>query len=91
MSTFDDVLKSFEKMKPKEQFLIELERTFDNSSWEEINNLVIEANNIHIQDEVVDNIITYVKENNKISFKQWKVLRLFIKNNSGKKYKYGNQ
>lgn len=93
-TTFDEIYQKFEEnkqnqMKTKEEFLIELERIFDNSSWEEISDLITQATNIHIHDDVVDNIVAYVKENNKISFKQWKVLRLFIKNNSGKKYKYG--
>lgn len=92
MSTFDKIVQSFEqnRMKSKEQFLIELEETFNNSSWDDIINLIVEVNRIDKRDEVVDNIIQYVNEKNKITFKQWKVLRLFLKNNDGKKFKHGN-
>ena len=80
-------------MKNKEQFLIELEHTFDNSSWSDIMYVVNEAINLNVQDDVVDSIIDYVKETNRISFKQWKVLRCHINdcNKKNKKYKYGNQ
>ena len=80
-------------MTNREQFLIELEQTFDNSSWEDIMVVVNEANNINVPDPVVESIIDYVHETNRISFKQWKVLRHHINicSKKTKKYKYGNQ
>lgn len=76
----------------KEQFLIDLEKTFDNSSWEDIMVVVNEASNSDLTDAVVESIILYVKETNRISFKQWKVLRYHINvsDKKKKKYKYGN-
>ena len=76
----------------KEQFLIDLEKTFDNSSWEDIMVVVNNAINSDLADPVVESIIDYVKEANKISFKQWKVLRYHINvsDKKKKKYKYGN-
>ena len=76
----------------KEQFLIDLEKTFDNSNWEDIMVVVNGAINSHISDPVVESIIEYVKETNRISFKQWKVLRCHINvcDKKKKKYKYGN-
>ena len=39
---------------------------------------------------MIANILSYVEEHNRITFKQWKVLRVFLKNNNtDKKYKYG--
>ena len=80
-------------MMNKEQFLIELEQTFDNSSWEDIMLVVKEADSMNVSDPVVESIIEYVAETNRISFKQWKVLRYHINlcNKKNKKYKYGNQ
>ncbi len=76
----------------KEQFLIDLEKTFDNSSWEDIMVVVNNAINSDLADPVVESIIDYVKEANRISFKQWKVLRYHINvsDKKKKKYKYGN-
>lgn len=79
-------------MNSKEQFLIELERIFDNSSWDDIINLVDEAIKLNLlNDDVVKSIVEYVKRTNRISFKQWKVLRCNINDCNKKKYKYGNQ
>jgi hypothetical protein len=77
----------------KEQFLIELEHKFDNSSWHEIMLLVNEVKALDIRDEIVDSIVDYVNEKNRISFKQWKVLRHHVNYHTKKKrkYKYGNQ
>ena len=85
-------IKKEQEMKNKEQFLIELEHKFDNSSWEDIMIVVNEAINTNISDPVVESIIDYVHETNRISFKQWKVLRYHINlcNKKNKKYKYGN-
>ena len=77
----------------REQFLIELEKKFDRQSWDEIINLVVAAIETKVQDDFVDAIVLYVKENNRISFKQWKVLHHFVYRNSKSniKYKYGKQ
>jgi len=79
-------------MTNREQFLIDLEKTFDNSSWQDIMVVVNQATNSHLSDPVVESIIDYVKETNRISFKQWKVLRYHINvcDKKNKKYKYGN-
>jgi hypothetical protein len=76
----------------REQFLIDLEKTFDNSNWDDIMVVVNAAINSHLSDPVVESIIDYVKETNRISFKQWKVLRYHINvcDKKNKKYKYGN-
>lgn len=79
-------------MKNREQFLIDLEKTFDDSSWNDIIIVVNEAINTNVSDPVVESIINYVRETNRISFKQWKVLRCHINvcNKKNKNYKYGN-
>jgi hypothetical protein len=96
-SKYDEIVEYYNKQKQlrmnnKEQFLIELEQKFDNSSWEDVMVVVNEAINTHISDPVVESIIQYVHETNRISFKQWKVLRYHINlcNKKNKKYKYGN-
>lgn len=97
MSKFDEVLKVFAENKKnhmtnKEQFLIQLEQIFDNSNWDDVMVVVNEAIATNVQDPVVDSIIEYVQQKNRISFKQWKVLRYHINlcNKKPKKYKYGN-
>lgn len=75
----------------KEQFLIDLENQFDESSWSEIIDLVNKVITLNKQDQTCDNIVDYVRTNNKITFKQWKVLRMHVKENTGKKFKHGNE
>lgn len=93
-TTFDDVLKEFQTLKDKKDFLIEIETIFDNSSWDDILILVDEARNLkletNVDEPIIDNIIQYVQEKKKITFKQWKVLRLFVNNIKRKptKFKY---
>jgi hypothetical protein len=78
-------------MMNKEQFLIDLENQFDNSSWSEIIELVDKVITLNKPDETCNSIINYVRTNNKITFKQWKVLRIHVKENSEKKFKHGNE
>jgi chromosome condensin MukBEF MukE localization factor len=93
-TTFDDIVKEFQELKDKKDFLIEIESIFDNSSWDEILTIVDEARVLKFKNDVnepiIDNIIQYVQEKKKITFKQWKVLRLFINDMKRKptKFKY---
>lgn len=77
-------------MLSKEEFLIELEKQFDNSSWSEINELVNKVVILNKQDTLCNSIIDYVKANNRITFKQWKILRIHVKEVSDKKFKHGS-
>ena len=94
MNKFEEVLKNYNQLKSKEDFLVDIEKEFDNSNWDEIMQTVVEADILHqksnLKEEIIDSIINYVNERKKITFKQWKVLRLFISTNKHKprKFKY---
>jgi len=94
MSTFENILKSYEKLKSKEDFLVDIEKQFDESSWDDIKDVVDEADiyyqKLGSKEEIIENIIGYVTEHKRITFKQWKILRMFISNSKHKprKFKY---
>ena len=91
MTQFEDVIKQFNKdRQTKEEYLKRLEETYDNQTWKDVIELIEQVKSITLQDEMIANILSYVEEHNRITFKQWKVLRVFLKNNNtDKKYKYG--
>ena len=91
MTQFEDVIKKFNKdRQTKEEYLKRLEETYDNQTWNDVIELIEQVKSITLQDEMIANILSYVEEHNRITFKQWKVLRVFLKNNNtDKKYKYG--
>ena len=91
MTQFEDVIKKFNKdRQTKEEYLKRLEETYDNQTWRDVIELIEQVKSITLQDEMIANILSYVEEHNRITFKQWKVLRVFLKNNNtDKKYKYG--
>jgi hypothetical protein len=75
-----------------EEIKSQLENQFDNSSWEDIMQLINQVNSFNIPDATVDSILNYVGERNKISFKQWKVLKNYIRHHERSreiKFKYG--
>lgn len=76
----------------KDQFLIKLELEFESSTWEQILQLITYAEHLNIRDAVVDNIIEYVKQKNRLTFKQWKVIKMHVSNceKTKLKFKYGN-
>jgi len=71
----------------------ELEQQFDQLTWNDILDTIIEVEELNVQDDLVDSVIDFVREKNKISFKQWKVLYNHINyvNRKHKKFKYGNK
>lgn len=74
----------------KEEFLDRLEKVYQQETWNDILYLVNQVKEIKTDQQIILNILDYINENEKISFKQWKVLRLFLKeNNPDKKFKYG--
>jgi hypothetical protein len=68
-----------------------LEQMFDDLSWDEIINIIDMVILLDVQDELVTKVINFVREKNKISFKQWKVLYNHINyvNRKKKRFKYG--
>jgi hypothetical protein len=91
MNRFKEISETFKKPMPIENYLIQLENEFDNLSWSDTIKIVNEANDISDRDPVVDNIIQYVHDHKRISFKQWKVLRVYINDMEKRKvkFKYG--
>lgn len=79
-----------------EEIESQLENQFDNTSWEDIMRL-IENVDFYVDmlgygDATVESILKYVEEHNKISFKQWRVLKNYISYHERKKqikFKYG--
>lgn len=69
----------------------ELEQRFDQLTWEEILHTVDVVIDLQVEDDLVQKVINFVREKNKISFKQWKVLYDHINyvNRKKKKFKYG--
>jgi hypothetical protein len=70
----------------------ELEQKFDQLTWEEILHTVDVVIDLQVEDDLVQKVINFVREKNKISFKQWKVLYDHINyvNRKNKKFKYGH-
>jgi hypothetical protein len=76
-------------MESEEQLL----EMFEQTTWEEILELVESVVNYDKSDKTVESIINYVYGNNKISFKQWKVLRRhngYCQRTQDLKFKYGD-
>jgi hypothetical protein len=69
----------------------ELEQQFDQLSWEDILITIDVVIDLDVEDDLVQRVINFVREKNKISFKQWKVLHDHINyvNRKHKKFKYG--
>ncbi len=98
---FDEIVEYYNSNKKllqqeeerKEQLLIELQEKFDQLSWDDILTTIDVVVELDVQDDLVLSVINFVKQKNKISFKQWKVLDDHIKyvNRKNKKFKYGNQ
>lgn len=76
-------------METEEQLL----EMFEQTTWEEILELsdkVLKSGKYH---KTVESILNYVYEENKISFKQWKVLKRhndYCQRTQDLKFKYGN-
>lgn len=69
-----------------------MEEYFDRLSWNDILDTIIEVERLNVEDELVTAVISFVRDKNKISYKQWKVLISHIGyvNRKQKKFKYGN-
>jgi hypothetical protein len=69
----------------------ELEELFEKLDWNDIVDTIIQVEELNVHDDLVENVIKFVREKNKISFKQWKVLYTHIKyvKRKNKKFKYG--
>jgi hypothetical protein len=76
----------------KENFLEQLEERFNQTSFPEIIELVDYIDSFKLGDATVDNIINYVRINNRISFKQWQVLEISARKiiSSKTNFKYGD-
>lgn len=91
MAVFHNLVPADKKyLLAKEEYLKRLEIIYDNETWLDIQRMVNQVTDMNPNEQIVLNIIDYVNEHRKISFKQWKVLRMFLKeNNPDKKFKYG--
>lgn len=69
----------------------ELEKKFDQQSWDEILTMIESVEKLNIQDSLVTKVIEFVRFKNKISYKQWKVLHdhIIYVERKNKKFKYG--
>ena len=67
-------------------------RVYEKASWDDILVIVQEVEDLNIPDVIVQNIVEYVHKKNKISEKQYMVLRNFIMHERKKQhlnFKYG--
>lgn len=69
----------------------DLEKKYDDQSWEEILTMIGTIEQLNIQDDLVAKVIEFVRKENKISFRQWKVLHdhIIYVDRKNKKFKYG--
>jgi hypothetical protein len=76
-------------METEEQLL----EMFEQTTWEEVVELMVLIAKTKVPDKIVGSIIDYVIKNNKISFKQWKVLKRhndYCQRRKDLKFKYGD-
>lgn len=75
-----------------EQFLKDLEQKFNETPFSEIVEMVNYVDDAKLGDEIVNNIIKYVRTNNRISFKQWQNLKINANkiNKANINFKYGD-
>jgi hypothetical protein len=68
-----------------------MEEYFNRLSWNDILDTVIQVERLNVEDELVSAVVGFVRDKNKISYKQWKVLVSHIEyvNRKQKKFKYG--
>ena len=69
-----------------------MEEYFNRLSWTDILETIIKVNQVgYEEDELVTAVVNFVRDKNKISYKQWKVLVSHIEyvNRKQKKFKYG--
>ncbi len=68
-----------------------MEEYFNRLEWVDILDTVNAVEQLNVEDELVSAVVGFVREKNKISYKQWKVLVSHIEyvNRKQKKFKYG--
>lgn len=70
-----------------------MEEYFNKLEWVDILDTINTVEQLgYVEDELVSAVIGFVRDKNKISFKQWKVLinHIGYVNRKQKKFKYGN-